>query len=100
MQQRSSKLIDGSISLDVTFFMVIPASMSKNKKDALEGKKHAIKPDLSNLIKYLEDVAQNLIFRDDSAITNITARKIYDKNPRTEFSIKKEENGKKENSST
>lgn len=84
------KLIEGPISLEITFFMKIPASYSKKKKDALIDQPHIKKPDLSNLIKYLEDVAQGIIFRDDAIIDKITAKKQYSDNPRTEFIIRTE----------
>lgn len=87
MQHGYSKLIDGPISLDVTFFMPIPTTYSKKKKASLMGQHHFKKPDLSNMIKYLEDVCIGIIFRDDSTIVTITAKKIYSDIPRTEFTI-------------
>ena len=70
--------------------MTIADSLSKKKKDALLGQKHHKRPDLSNLIKYLEDAAQGILFADDATITTINARKIYDMNPRTEFYLLKD----------
>ena len=45
-------------------------------------------PDLQdNCIKYLCDVSQNIIYKNDSAVSAIKAIKLYDMNPRTEFTI-------------
>jgi len=99
IQHGYSKLIQDPISLDITFFMPIPISLSKKKKKQLTGQKHYKRPDLSNLIKYLEDIAQGILFRDDAIISTINAKKIYDPNPRTEFIIKKEIKDEKEKES-
>lgn len=73
------------IWIDVTFYFAIPASR-KNRK-ALIGTPHFYKPDLSNLIKFIEDVATGLLYHDDCMISHISAKKVYDEIPRTEFII-------------
>lgn len=90
IQKDKIKTIYGPITLDITFFMQIPESYSEKRKNALVGTLHSKRPDLSNLIKYVEDVAQGILFFDDSCITNIIATKIYDRTARTEFMIIKE----------
>jgi len=87
LQHKKLELIEGPMHLDVTFFMQIPASYRQTQKDSLHLEKHSKRPDLSNLIKYAEDVAQGIIFHDDAKIQKITAQKIYSKQPRTEFTI-------------
>ena len=85
-QRGEDPLVGGPIHLDITFFMRIPKVAQKN----VENKRfqyHYYKPDISNLIKFLEDVSNRILFNDDSQIAYITARKVYDKEPRTEFSI-------------
>lgn len=89
LQHGYSKLTEGPITLEVTFFMPIPASTPKKKKELLLGQPHVKKPDLSNMIKYLEDVSQGILFRDDAIIDKIIARKLYSDIPRTEFTIRK-----------
>lgn len=86
------QLFTGPIRIDVTFFMPIPSSLSLKKQKELSGQIHYIRPDLSNLIKYVEDVAQGVLFRDDSQIHMIIARKLYSDFPRTEFIIFEEPN--------
>lgn len=79
-QRGSDPLITWPIHMFITFYMYASA---KNKH--LIGKPHKYRPDLSNLIKFPEDVCNDVIFYDDSLIATITASKIYDENPRTEF---------------
>ena len=47
-------------------------------------------PDLSNLIKLLEDaiVDTKVVLTDDRIISKIIAKKVYDDNPRTEFILR------------
>lgn len=87
LQHADGPFIEGPLSLNATFFMPIPKSYSKKKKDETNGTLHTTVPDLSNLIKYLEDVAQGILFSNDSKISNIHAIKVYDSTPRTEFTI-------------
>ena len=71
--------LDGDLSLDITFYFEIPKSWSLKKKEKVAGKRKSSRPDLSNLIKYYEDVMQDIdLFNDDSQIVEITARKLYD----------------------
>ena len=87
LQHKNKAILDGPLILDITFFMAAPVSMPLKKKAFLYGMPHFKKPDLSNLIKYVEDVAQKIIFTDDSRIVSISAKKIYAETPRTEFTI-------------
>ena len=84
-QHRDRPQFIGPISLEVIFYMPIPDSRLKDKK-ALLGTYHHCRPDTSNLIKYIEDAAQSILFKDDCIIAKIVAEKIYGE-PRTEFTI-------------
>jgi Holliday junction resolvase RusA-like endonuclease len=46
---------------------------------------HTIKPDIDNLIKFVMDCGQNILWNDDSTICQIESKKIYSKHPRTEI---------------
>jgi Holliday junction resolvase RusA-like endonuclease len=83
------KPIDKPIAVIMNFFMPIPQSLSKKKKDLMAMKqiRHAKKPDLSNMIKFAEDALNSVIWKDDSQITTIWASKAYSKEPRTEITI-------------
>ena len=96
-QHKSKKILTTPVHLDVTFYMPIPTSYSKKTQEALLGKYHNIKPDISNLIKFVEDVATGILYKDDKQIVAITARKLYDTVGRTEFTVTEISNGRQEN---
>lgn len=75
------------IALYVVFYMPIPASYSKKRKLALNGKPHLIKPDTSNLIKMIEDRAEGILYDDDKRIYKLSGEKYYSHNPRIELEI-------------
>ena len=80
----------GAIRLEVTFYMPIPASLSKKKHNELiEQHYHIKKPDLDNLVKAVCDSLEGTYFKNDSQICEIIAKKVYDENPRTEFQLVK-----------
>lgn len=83
LQHGSIPLLIGPLHMNVTFYMPIPIHGPNGRKK--EGHPHQIKPDLSNLIKWCEDVAVGVILSDDAIIAAVTAKKIYSANPRTEF---------------
>ena len=74
----------GPLHIDVTFFMKIP----KNKNSSIAGNSHIFKPDLSNLLKFIEDIGTGILYHDDCLIASVFARKIYDENPRTEITVR------------
>lgn len=58
------------IEISIYFYLKRP---KKNRCDS----PHLKKPDLSNLVKAVEDALTGLIYKDDSQITHIEARKQY-----------------------
>jgi len=87
-QQHDDKpLLEGPICLEVTFFMPFPCGMSISKKASNKGKSHHSRPDLDNLIKLILDCSNKICYEDDASIAIIHAKKIYDANPRTEFTL-------------
>lgn len=85
--QYKDEALKTKLSLDVIFFFEPANKMAQKKKIALAGKPHSIKPDLSNLVKFLEDACNGIVFHDDCQIIQIYAKKLYDLEPRTEFTI-------------
>lgn len=77
----------GPLSLSATFYLGFPSHMSAKKKRENTGQYRTIRPDLDNYIKYILDVANKVLFYDDALIAVVHAKKIYDPNPRTEFTI-------------
>jgi len=70
------------IYLDITFYFKKPRGFK-----ALSLWKTS-RPDTSNLLKFYEDVGTEAgLWKDDSFIVKITAQKVYDDNPRTEFYV-------------
>ncbi len=57
----------------VTFILPIPQSMSTKRRRALDGKPHMQRPDLSNLLKALEDA----LYQEDSGIYDIHCTKLW-----------------------
>lgn len=87
-QQNNDPLLEGPIHLDITFYIKTPESISKKRRELLFGKPHSFKPDLSNLVKFYEDICAGVVYHDDCIIASITAKKIYDAIPRTEFTLR------------
>lgn len=86
-QHGSRPLFTGALWLSFIFYLPMPKT-SKKQREKLKGCYHIFKPDISNLIKFYEDVSNNIIFHDDCLIALLEAKKIYDENPRTEFFVK------------
>lgn len=84
-QHDDRPFFEGALHMDIHFFLKIPR---KSKINAFENCHHIFKPDLSNLIKFVEDIGSGIIYKDDSIICSITASKKYSKEPRTEFEIR------------
>lgn len=77
---------EGPLHLDITFFMGMP-KYTKSKWQQLCHTYHNIKPDIDNLEKFLLDICNNILIKDDCQIASVTKRKLYDYEPRTEFSF-------------
>lgn len=87
-QHRDEPYLQGPISISITFFMPMPANWSNKKKSDMVGKFHQIKPDVSNMLKYVEDICNKICFHDDAEISVLERIvKVYDANPRTEFTL-------------
>jgi Holliday junction resolvase RusA-like endonuclease len=82
--------LDCAIDFRMTAFMPIPASWSKVKQaDALAGRIHPTpRPDLSNLVKSVEDALLQIVYRDDSLIVRSFSVKAYSDMPRIAIEIR------------
>ncbi len=87
-QHKGLEMFAGALHLDVSFFMGLPSNMSAVKRKALIHTNHIYRPDLSNLLKFIEDAATGILYHDDCLIASISCKKLYDENPRTEFTLK------------
>jgi len=61
------------IGVKIVFVLPMPKGWSKNKKEKMNNRFHQVRPDLSNLLKALEDAT----YKDDSVICDVHARKIW-----------------------
>lgn len=82
--QHKLPLFDGPIHMDITFFMYTARPSKKNL-----GTYHPKRPDIDNLVKFVLDVANGILFKDDACVASLSAIKIYAEEPRTEIIIRK-----------
>lgn len=109
-QHYDGQYFDDAVKVDVTFYMKAPQSISKKptprartetwekfKRFIKEFIWHTSKPDLDNLVKaVLDSISQagyskidksGMVWKDDSLICDLHARKLYSPNPRIEIEI-------------
>ena len=80
--------VTGAVQLSLRIYRSIPKSMSKKKREAaLAGKlRPTTKPDISNVLKGVEDALKGLWYADDSQIVGYgTLGKWYAERPRIEI---------------
>lgn len=75
--------VSGDIHLDVAFHIPMPKSWSQKKKIASDGKFCSAKPDLDNLVKFVLDAFNEVIWNDDKQVVSIKACKLYSSSPKT-----------------
>ncbi len=77
------------IKLGCIFYMPIPASVTKRKRAELMAGNipHVARPDLDNLVKFVKDCSNGVLWADDSQVSYLTAAKYYSLYPRTEITI-------------
>jgi Holliday junction resolvase RusA-like endonuclease len=69
--------ITNPIHISVSFIFGMPKSWSKKKRNELEMSPHTAKKDLDNLIKWVGDALNGIIWEDDSIIWSIEAVKVW-----------------------
>jgi len=79
--------LTGSLYLEVVFHLPIPASLSEKKRNALVDTHHSKKPDASNLLKWLEDIGNEICWHDDAMFSEIRVKKVYSLKPKTMFVV-------------
>lgn len=95
LQQQHGKepVYDFPLHLDATFYFNRPLQQMNRKSSAMKrhketGSPHFYKPDLDNLIKWILDCGNGILFKDDCLIWSIAAKKIYGEPARTEFELR------------
>jgi len=69
------------------FFMQIPRSLSKTKREYLASGPCTKRPDIDNLLKMYLDAMNELVYKDDSQIYSVDSIKVYSFEPRVEIGI-------------
>lgn len=71
----------------LTFELPFPRSKIKKDMPPLDSIPHISKPDIDNLIKFVLDCGNGLLWVDDRKIVYLTAEKVYSKSPKTIIEI-------------
>jgi Holliday junction resolvase RusA-like endonuclease len=77
------KIIETGMQVEILFGMPIPKSL----KNVSAGDPHLKRPDIDNLTKYVMDMLNGVVYKDDSQIYTLTVNKMYSKRPLTEIFI-------------
>lgn len=90
---KGHKIVTGAVRLTVTAFFPIPASypLSKKAKAKAGILRHTKRPDLSNVVKAVEDALNGIGYADDAQIVSLIAKKAYSEIPRTEIIVEAED---------
>ncbi len=88
----NQKPLGGPIFLDVKFYFIPPKNTSYvRKKQMLNGQTKFVKrPDLSNLIKFIEDCGTGILWNDDNQIFRLVAQKLYGTKEKSLLTIREE----------
>jgi len=84
-QHDERPMYDGKIHVDFTFYLRSPKS---KRYGDLEGAYDPKIPDLLKLVKFIEDVATGILYKNSCIICSVSAKKRYSRKPRTEFEVK------------
>ena len=82
--------IEGPVRMRLLAKMKISKTSKKKTMDMLTGKiRPTKKPDMSNILKTVEDALNNLAYNDDKQIVELTVEKRFSNRPRIELEIEK-----------
>lgn len=83
-------LLEGPVELRLLIDVAIPASWSKKKQaQALAGELlPTTKPDVDNIVKAIGDGLNGVVWRDDSQVSDVIARKRYAEKPQVRVQIR------------
>lgn len=85
-QHQEKPFFKGPLHMDLVFYIELPHNRRKPYKHQFDY--HYYKPDLDNLIKFIADIANGILYTDDCIISSISAKKIYDYEPRTQITLR------------
>jgi len=87
-QRTTKEVLMGPLSLTIEFHMPIPSSIPKTKQQGMDGMIHTSRPDLDNMIKFVADACNQILYNDDAQIAFIQAKKVYSLEPKTIIELK------------
>ena len=87
--QVGNELIQEPLRVELNFFLEIPKSYSRKKRErCLFGLiAHTKKPDLDNMAKFYLDCMNKIVYRDDSQIYELIVSKHYSDSPKTLIAV-------------
>ncbi len=71
--------LEGPVSVDLYIRMGVPASTSKKRQEAClqNAELPTKKPDIDNIIKAYLDAMNGIIYKDDTQVVRLSAKKVY-----------------------
>ena len=92
LEQIKGKPLKKPLALSVCFFIKRPKKHYRTGKFSHILKKYSPmlciqKPDIDNLIKFVLDACNDVLWEDDKLVYEIQSRKVYSENPRTEIEV-------------
>lgn len=81
--------IESPLRVKCYFGMPIPKGTSGKKFEAMikHEIRHTKRPDISNLVKFVEDCLNSVVWKDDSQIVYLAGEKFYSEEPKTVIMI-------------
>jgi len=83
LPQKPPAPVEGPLVMVVEFLMPRPQSLPKRETF------HVKRPDVSNMIKAIEDALNGIVYRDDSQIVDLRATKTYSPSPGVRIRIER-----------
>ena len=80
---------EGLLGVDIGFYIGMPKSWSKKKKELKESSYCDNNADVDNYLKAILDSLNEVVYVDDRQIVEISARKIYSNKPCIKFKYKR-----------
>lgn len=90
-QHQSKALFCGPLKLELCFFFERPRIRKNPQEDPDNGyallNYNAHKPDLFSLLRFVQDIAQGIVYETDASLVTIIMEKKFYKEPKTEIRI-------------
>lgn len=75
------------LKVTMEFHMPIPKSWAKVKQKRALHKPHSSRPDVDNLLKFVDDSLNSILWQDDAIIYEVHIRKFYSDEPKTRLLV-------------